>query len=101
MDLQGLFGLLVIDTEHYLVPAVFQVFQHIEISYERKGLAWVLQGIPSLYTHYSHHKHVIECGKSPHPGAARMAERFQPGDGLWAIEWQARRFPLGFLRLPG
>ncbi len=38
---------------------------------------FVFQGGGALYTHYSHYKHIIECRKSPHPGAVRMAVRFQ------------------------
>ena len=40
-------------------------------------MAWVFQGIPSLYTHCSHYKHVTKWRESPHPGAARVAAGFQ------------------------
>lgn len=37
-------------------------------------MAGVLQGIPSLYTHYSLYKHVTKCRKSPHPGSCAVGE---------------------------
>ncbi len=55
---------------------------------------FVFQGGGALYTHYSHYKHMIECGKTRIPelrGWPWDFSRKQPGERLWAdfSDWQS------------